>query len=264
MPQCEGGSNYPPEAYAPDGILWWRLTTAPGSNRSFGDEQKISAWLAFNRAKGETFTMKQLRSALGEDALPNDAEHLNRRLRNLRQRDGWKIPSQKDDARLAHDEYRVIDIGWHPGTGLSRPRSDVPSDKTRRLVFERDDYTCAICGIAGGERYDDLPAKVARLTLGHRIAGKRLNSKATLDELQTECARCNEVLRDQVPDPLTLEELRPRIIHLKKREKEHLLSWLRSGRRCPSRLDKVYGEARKLSSGERQSLISELNLAVGK
>ncbi len=104
-------TDFPREAYAPDGLLWWRLTTAPGqAKRQFGDEQKIAAYLACVVGEGGVFTMRLLREALGEETIPNNAEHLNRRLRTLRL-DGWDIPSAKDDGSLAHDEYRVSRIG---------------------------------------------------------------------------------------------------------------------------------------------------------
>jgi len=253
------GREYPPEAYAPNGTLWWRLTIRPGSATArFGDEQKIAAWLAFNREVGQTFTMRQLRAGIGEDQLPNDAEHLNRRLRALRLGDGWQIPSQRDDGSLAVDEYRVRAIGWHPGTGSSRPASNMPSDKVRRKVFERDRWTCAVCGVASKEAYDDIPDKTARMTLGHRIPGKRLEKTATVDELQTECSRCNEAVRDEVFDPVTLPEILPTVRGLPRNEKRLLLDWLRAGRRPIGKLERVYADARRLSEVEVRQLVSAL------
>lgn len=258
------GAEYPPEAYAPNGELWWKLQASPGSKRRFGDEQKIAAWLAFNRSTGETFTMRALRAALGEDRLPNSAEHLNRRLRTLRTRDGWVIPSAKDDGSLAHDEYRVKKMGWHPGIGTPRSKNDLPSDKMRRLVFERDKSTCVICGVASKEPYDDMPEKNARMTLGHRIPGRRATSEATVDELQTECARCNETVRDEIVNPITLDEVWPSMRQLKRGDKEQLLRWLEQGRRSKTKVDDIYADARRLSWNEREVLLTELRAMVGK
>lgn len=255
--------GYPPEAYAPNGALWWRLKTVPGGKRRFGDEQKIAAWLAFNRSAGETFTMRELRTALGEDQLPNDAEHLNRRLRTLRSRDGWVIPSAKDDGSLSHDEYRVKKIGWHPGTDEPRPKADLPSDKIRRLVFERDKWTCVVCGVGAKEPYDDTPHKAARMTLGHRIPGKRATSQASVHDLQTECARCNETVRDEIVDPVTLPEILPTVRNLRRADKVQLLQWLEQGRRIRTKVEDVYADARRLSAGERESLLAELRAMVG-
>jgi 5-methylcytosine-specific restriction endonuclease McrA len=254
--------NYPPEAYAPDGTLWWRLKLTPGKQRRFGDEQKIAAYLACHVGKDGIFTMRSLRAALGEDTIPNDAEHLNRRLRNLRTRDKWDIPSAKDDGSLAHDEYRVRVIGWQPGTGVARPRNDTPSDAVRRRVFARDKSICQVCGAIGGEPYDDMPDKTVRLTLGHRVPGKRLDSRATVDELQSECSRCNETVRDELFDPVTLAEVMPTVRNLKRQEKAVLLSWLEAGRRTQERVEQVYADGRRLSADEQAELQRQLRIMV--
>jgi hypothetical protein len=113
----------------------------------------------------------------------------------------------------------------------TRPVNDVPSDAVRRKVFERDKSMCVICGTPSKEPYNDLPEKTARLTLGHRLPGKRLTRKATVDELQAECGRCNETVRDEIFDPVTLPEGLPSIKGLKRRDKERLLQWLEAGMR---------------------------------
>src|SRR4051794_14160700 len=114
-------SSYPDLAFTSDGTLWWDVRLVPGTRRKFGAERRIAAWLAFNREEGETFTMRDLRRALGADAIPNDDEQLNRRLRALRP-DGWDIPSNKDDRTLAVGVYRVNQKGWHPGSHSNRPK----------------------------------------------------------------------------------------------------------------------------------------------
>lgn len=255
--------QYSAEAFAPDGTLWWQLKVAPGMKRRFGDEQKISAYLACHVGEGGTLTMRGLRAALGEAAIPNDAEHLNRRLRNLRLRDGWDIPSAKDDGSLAHDEYLVRKIGWHPGTGRPRPKADAPSDATRRKVFARDKSVCQVCFTPGGEPYVDMPDKTARLTLGHRVPGKRLDSRATVDELQTECARCNETVRDELFDPVTLPEIWPTVRNLPRQAKKELLRWMQDGKRSVSRAEQAYADVRRLSQGEQQEALQRLARMVG-
>lgn len=255
--------RYGPEAYAPDGTLWWRLTIAPGKKRlKFGDEQKISAYLACHVGQDGTLTMRMLREALGEETVPNDKEHLNRRLRNLRRRDGWTIASQRDDGSLSHDQYRIVKIGWHPGTGTPRPADDQPKDSTRRKVYERDAGKCVICGIGSREEYEDQPGRTARLTLGHRIPGMRLSKEATVDELQTECARCNEPVRDEMHDPPSLFEVLPSLRGLSGKEKRELLRRLLNNRHTRTKLDELHDQARRLSASEREQLMDELRKMV--
>lgn len=263
MPDETGDREYSSEAFSPDGTLWWRLKMTPGKNRPFGDEQKIAAYLACHVGRNGIFTMRGLRAALGEDTIPNSAEHLNRRLRNLRLRDGWDIPSAKDDGSLAHDEYQVCKIGWHPGVGVARPKNDAPSDATRRKVFARDKSVCQVCFTPGGAPYADMPGKVARPTLGHRVPGKRLDSKATVDDLQTECARCNETVRDELFDPVTLLEVLPTVRNLRRQDKVELLSWMQAGRRPVSRAEEAYANLRRLSRAEQEEAMQVLSRMVG-
>ncbi len=82
--------------------------------------------------------MRQLRLALGQGDAPEVAEHLNRRLRQLR-KDGWVITSYKDSRDLPVDTYRLDARGepiWHG----KRKAKDAISQSTRRLVFDRDGF----------------------------------------------------------------------------------------------------------------------------
>lgn len=248
--------EFPPDAFAPTGDLWWRLRVAPGKKRRFGAEQRISAWLAFNRKVGEVFTMRELRRALGEDEIPDDAEHLNRRLRRLRG-DGWEIHSQRDDGSLAPVEYRIVKVGWHPGTGEPRPKKGAVSERMRALVLKRDGSTCAVCGVVEGDPYPDKPERRAVLTAGHRVPDKRLGRDATAEDLQAECERCNRAVRDEMPDPETLDELLPEVRLMKRTEKREILSWFEHGR-SPSRVQQIYSRARRLSKSEQEQLVEKL------
>lgn len=102
--------QYPPEAYATNGKLWWTLTAWPDRKGRFGGERKIAAWLAFNKKPGGRFTLPELRAALGDGVKIDDAEHLNRRLRKLRE-DGWVVPSGKHDPSVGASGYRLEKIG---------------------------------------------------------------------------------------------------------------------------------------------------------
>lgn len=247
-------ADLPTNAYRTDGEPLWSPLPLPGGKRRLGDEPRIAAWLAFTHGVGGVFTMRELRRALGGDAAPNDAEHLNRRLRNLRTKWDWQIDSARDDGSLRTDQYRVVTVGWYPGSPQPKPVNDAPSDKTRRLVFERDQHTCVVCGATAGEPYDDLPDRRVRMTLGHRTPGARLTRAATVDDLQAECSRCNEVVRDQVFDPVTLPQILPMVRALSRRDKQSLLDWLRSGARAKSDAERAYQFARRLSASEQDRL----------
>lgn len=258
---AEPVNKYPPQAYAPNGTLWWELDRHPGRKLEYGAELKICAWLAFNRPIGTTFTMRDLRTALGS-GVANDDEHLNRRLRQLRSRDGWVIPSNKDDGSLPIGTYRIDVIGWHQGLGTRRPPNNSISQAVRRRVLERDGSRCQVCHVAGGEEYPNEPGSIAVMTVGHRTANDHGGSSSDLNNLRTECKRCNEPVRQEIRVPKTLQEILPDVRNLKRADKDKLLSWVRAGQRMRDKLDLVYDEARRLSPAERLELEKKLRVMV--
>lgn len=141
-----------------------------GRARRGRSEPSIAAYLWFEVKTGDKFTMRQLRDALGEHD-PNADEHLNRRLRTLRQR-GWELPSYKDRPGLKPDEYLLVKKGDRLRLGEGK-RPPAISQRARRIVLDRDGNRCVICGIGAGEPYPE-DGKPARMTIGHRTAGARL------------------------------------------------------------------------------------------
>lgn len=254
-------TEYPPEAYAEDGVLWWELDTEPGTRRKFGAERKIAAWLAFNREQGDTFTMRDLREALGTDATPNADEHLNRRMRRLRS-DGWDITSNAGDKSLPIDAYRVDAMGWHPGQG-PRPRSEAISKRIEREVFERDGYRCVICGIGRDEPYPGKPDSHAVITVGHRRARAHKGSSSDPDNLETQCKPHNETVREEML-PESLDEVRLGLKQLNGAELSKLETWLTQGYRSRDRLDTLHDRARSLSPDERRAVLDEVRKRLGR
>lgn len=251
--------TYPQQAYAPTGELWWLLDTAPGTRRRYGAENKLASWLAFHVEVGATFTMRQLREALGGGEANTD-EHLNRRMRTLRTL-GWALPSNKDDKTLRPDQYRVVQRGWHPGLGPRPKRAGVISSRVRGEVFARDGSRCTVCGVGDREPYPGEPGTAAVLTIGHRLAQAR-GGGDDIDNLRTECSRCNEPLRHEAEAPDTYEEVHIQVRLLKEAERRALLAWLQHGQRSRSALDRVYDRARKLSAADRDRLVAELVLTL--
>lgn len=247
--------------FAPNGVEWWSPRARIGnSDRQIGAERRLAAWLWFNRDVGDTFTMRQLRSALGEADSPEAAEHLNRRLRQLR-KDGWIITSYKDSRELPVDTYRLDAKGepiWH---GLRRTKGTI-SQRTKRLVFDRDGSRCMVCGVGANEEYPGEPGTKARLTAGHRVPRERGGSDS-LDNLRTECSRCNEPLRHEVRNPETYDEVFAEVRNLKTTELSSLLNRLEGGERERSRVDRAYDRARQLADSERARMIQAIRSMLG-
>lgn len=232
----------------------------PGTkSRRYGAEKRIAAFLWFNKEIGDTFTMKEIRAELGEGA-PEDQEQLDRRLRAIRP-DGWYIPGNKDDRSLPLGTYRLVTRGTRVWLG-ERVKRDTVSAKTRRVVLERDGRRCQICGVGSNEEYPGEPGSKAVMTVGHMVPGQRLGS-ARPDSLRTECARCNEPMRDQAPDPETYDEVLPEVRSLRKDELRALLEWLLAGRRLRSRLDHAYDRIRQLTPSDRDKMQESVTGMIG-
>jgi 5-methylcytosine-specific restriction endonuclease McrA len=202
--------------------------------------------------------MKDLREGL--QTAFEDAEQLNRRLRQLR-KDGWIIYSYKDDGTLAPQEYRLANKGLRIWSG-ERKRRNAVSSKTRRIVLDRDGNRCVVCGVGARECYPDEPEVVARMTMGHRIPGERLG-EASIDNLRTECSRCNEPVRDLMPDPERFDEVISAVRVLNKGDKLVLREWIVAGQRSRLPVDVVYDRIRQLSPAERRRIIGRLDTFLG-
>lgn len=144
-----------------------------------------------------------------------------RRLRELRNEDGWQILSHKDRADLK------------PGQYLLETRKRLPafkrgiSKETRAKVLERNGYTCQMCGVAAGDPDPLSSGRTVRLTMGH-IIDKSKGGKDTLENLRAVCTNCNEGLQNAaLPKPgrvHLLAQIRRATID----DQEAVLSWLLS------------------------------------
>ncbi len=252
-------SSYPLEAYREPGVLWW---DPPTRGRSPGAERRIAAWLFFNRAVGTIFTMPDLRGALGDDGEPNSDEHLNRRLRQLR-KDGWVLPSHREDGSLTVGEYRVDSHGWVPWQGLRPSRGIAIPSRVRAQVLERDGRRCVTCGVGAGEPHPALPSHPpAVMTIGHRVPAARDGSSSDPDNLRVECSVCNEPMRDELRDPEGVAEVLPLVKGLRRDDVRILRKWVQAGERQRTDLDVLYDRIRSLPQGERTEVLRILERMV--
>ena len=142
-----------------------------------------------------------------------------RRLRELRNEDGWQILSHKDRADLKPGQYLLETIKRLPAfkRGVSK--------ETRAKVLERNGYTCQMCGVAAGDPDPLSRGRTVRLTMGH-IIDKSKGGKDTLGNLRAVCTNCNEGLQNAAlpkPDRIhLLAQVRRATID----DQEAVLSWL--------------------------------------
>src|SRR3990167_2219407 len=144
---------------------------------------------------GETVTSQQLQKASGW------AAECARRVRELRDEQGYQILSHKDRADLKPGQYILISAKRKPAFAREI------SKETRSFVLERNGFTCQSCGLAAGDPDPFHADRTIRLTMGHIID----KSKGGLDissNLKAICTNCNEGLQNaSLPKPDTVQLL---------------------------------------------------------
>jgi hypothetical protein len=153
-----GSSKYRLESSRPDlrrAEIW---KTANVIRRQSGSGfDRIAA--LFDASVGDIITREQI------DYVGKIAEGV-RRVRELRDEHGWPIDSHIDDPALGPGEYRLTS---NDPDDRRDPLQRLYPESLRQEVFERDDYTCQVCGrnrakaeAAGDTRfYLELHHKVA-------------------------------------------------------------------------------------------------------
>ena len=142
-----------------------------------------------------------------------------RRVRELRNEDGYQILSHKDRADLKPNQYLLETIKRVPAFARSI------SKETRAWVLERNGYTCQMCGVAAGDPDPLGGNRTVRLTMGH-ILDKSKGGDDLPQNLRAVCTNCNEGLQNTAlpkPDRIhLLAQIRRATIH----DQEAVLDWL--------------------------------------
>lgn len=148
--------------------------------RKPGSKERIRQFLRANI--GKVVTALQIRDAVG-----TEVSEWARRLRELRDEEGWPIRSHNDDARLKPGEY-VLETDPPPKKDVAFARNI--SAKLKAEVRDRNGFACQMCGIAVGE-IDPDTGRAARMHVGH-IVDKSLGGRDELSNLRTLCSTCNQ------------------------------------------------------------------------
>lgn len=115
-----------------------------------------------------------------------------RRLRELRDEEGWQILSHRDRAELKPGEYVLATLKRRPAFNRNI------SKETRAFVLARNGFTCQMCGLAAGDPDPFRPDRTVRLTMGHVIEKEKGGSDEA-SNLRAVCTNCNEGLQNISP-----------------------------------------------------------------
>jgi hypothetical protein len=162
---------------------------------------------------GQVVTSRELQIAA------NGASEWARRVRELRDEQGYEILSHKDRENLKPGEYILASTKRRPAfkRGISK--------ETRALVLERNGYTCQMCGAAAGDPDPFHTNRTIRLTLGH-IVDKSKGGEDVPMNLRAVCSNCNEGLQNAAPVKPDRLQLLAQIRRATLQDQRVVLDWL--------------------------------------
>jgi hypothetical protein len=148
--------------------------------RKPGSKERIRQFLLAHI--GQVVTSIQLRDAAG-----TSVSEWARRVRELREDEGWPILTHNDTTELKPGQYILREM---PPAKLAVTFTGGISAKLRAEVLDRNGFTCQMCGLTPGD-IDPATGRKVRLHIGH-IIDKSLGGKEELSNLRALCSTCNQ------------------------------------------------------------------------
>jgi HNH endonuclease len=145
--------------------------------RTLGSKSKLRSFFESNI--GTILDSKTLQVVAG-------SSEWARRVRELRDEEGYNIITHNDDSSLKPGQYRLVDLKPKPAfaRGISK--------ETRAFVLDRNGFTCQMCGAVAGEPHPyDQGGRKTHLHIGH-IIDKSMGGTDEAANLRAICSVCNE------------------------------------------------------------------------
>lgn len=175
------------------------------------------------RAKLRSHFLSNVGKILSSDELREVAgkSEWARRVRELRNEEGYQILTHNDRADLKPGEYLLESP--KPIPAFSRNISK----ELRAFVLDRNGFTCQMCGAAAGEPHPYDESRKTRLHLGH-IVDKSQGGKDEPSNLRAVCSVCNEGASNLTLDRPTFSKLLIQIRRANRDDQLGVLAWLKS------------------------------------
>ncbi len=143
-----------------------------------------------------------------------------RRIRELRDEEGYQIKSHIDRADLKPGEYILETLTRKPVIARSI------SPQLRNEILERNGFTCQLCGAGPGDPDPFNPYRKVRLHIDHT---KPISQGGTDDKenLRVLCSACNQGRANIQPPSDTALNLLGRIRKLSKNEQREIYEFLK-------------------------------------
>lgn len=165
---------------------------------------------------GMVVTSRQLRDAAGS------VSEWARRVRELREDEGWPILTNHDRADLKPGQYLLAeappikdDVAFTRGISM----------KLRAEVLDRNGFTCQMCGLTPGD-VDPSTGRKVRLHLGH-IVDKSLGGRDALSNLRALCSTCNQGAKNLTGEKPTAIWLLSQVRRAGLDEQRSVFDWLK-------------------------------------
>jgi 5-methylcytosine-specific restriction endonuclease McrA len=142
-----------------------------------------------------------------------------RRVRELRDEEGYHILSHNDRSDLKPGQYVLVDTKPHPAV------SREISKETRALILDRNGFTCQMCGAVAAEPHPFELDRKTRLHIGH-IVDKTQGGSDDPSNLRALCSVCNEGAANITADRPSLIKLLTQVRRATNEDQIGLLNWL--------------------------------------
>lgn len=175
------------------------------------------------RAKLRAYFLGNIGRVMDSDELRGVAGGISewaRRIRELRDEEGYLIQTHNDRADLKPGQY-VLESG-KPQPAFARG----VSKETRAFVLDRNGFTCQMCGAVAGEEHPYDTARKTRLHIGH-IIDKSLGGNDEPTNLKAICSMCNEGASNVTLQRPELAKLLVQVRRATAKDQLELLSWLK-------------------------------------
>lgn len=178
-----------------------------------GSKKRIREFL--RSRVGKVVTSIEIRDAAG-----TSVSEWARRVRELREQEGWKILTHHDASYLKPGQYILTEL---PPEHVVRFDRGI-SAKLRAEVLDRNGFTCQMCGLTPGD-IDPSTSRKVRLHIGH-IKDKSLGGKDELSNLRTLCSTCNQGAKNVTGEKPSAIWLLSQVRRAGQDEQRAVLGWL--------------------------------------
>lgn len=173
------------------------------------------------KARLRAYFLANLGKVMDSDELrlvANNQSEWARRIRELRNEEGYQILTHNDRSELKPGQYLLETP--KPLPAFARQISK----ETRAFVLDRNGFTCQMCGAVAGEDHPYDATRKTRLHLGH-IIDKSLGGTDDPVNLRAICSVCNEGASNATLTRPDLQKLLVQVRRATVQDQREVLRW---------------------------------------